>query len=275
MRDRKNITALHNLTAKIAKNPTVDFDDALFHVLLEAALLGKETALSKNTVKDNGKEYLLLSEGAITDRQISFYDLFSRFVDEFVDYDGFVIDGIIIEKEFIEEIISSLDMSQISVVKDSIINFEGDAVVNAANNTLLGGGGVDGAIHKAAGNGLLSECRTLGGCNTGEAKITDAYDMKCSKIIHTVGPYYGDNDNDAELLASCYINSLELAKRHGLKSIAFPLISTGAYRYPLEEGIAIALESVMAYFEYNPDYPMYVVFYCYDDEAYSVFSSMA
>ena len=274
MRNRKDLTAIHKLSEKIVSNPTMDFDDALFHVLLEAALLGKETCISDKKVEDHGKNYLSLVEPHENLRTISFYDLYSAFVDEFVDYDGFVIDGIIIEKDFIEEIISALDISQVSVVNGSVISFEGDAVVNAANNSLLGGGGIDGAIHRAAGSELLAECRKLKGCKTGEAKITDAYNMSCSKIIHTVGPIYDEDQNCGELLASCYINSLEVARKNGLKSVGFPLISTGAYGYPLHEAIEIALEAVMAYFEYHPEYPMYVVFYCFRSEEYSVFTQL-
>ncbi len=274
MRNRKDVTAIKKLTEKIVLNPTVDFDDALFHVLLEAALLGKETYLSGKTIKDHDHEYLELLEEGEGLREISFYDLYSAFVDEFIDYDGFVINGIIIEKDFIEEIISALDISQISVVHGDITEFEGDAVVNAANETLLGGGGVDGAIHKAAGIGLYEECLTLNGCKCGESKITKVYDMKCSNIIHTVGPIYRNSEKDAAYLASCYITSLERARENGLKSVAFPLISTGVYGYPKKPAIEIALQSVMGYFEYHPEWPLYVVFYCYTAQGYEIFMEL-
>lgn len=153
---------------------------------------------------------------------------------------------------------------RITVEQGDITKLDCDCIVNAANRSLLGGGGVDGAIHRAAGPELLAECRTLHGCHTGEAKITKGYRLKAKYIIHTVGPIYSGTVQDAELLADCYRNSLNLAKEHGIHSIAFPAISTGVYGYPLEEATEIAVNTVAQWLEAHPEAEMQVIFCCFD-----------
>lgn len=160
-------------------------------------------------------------------------------------------------------------MKDVRVLLGDITQSDADCIVNAAKKSLLGGGGVDGAIHKAAGPELLKECATLGGCETGEAKITKGYNLKAPYVIHTVGPVYSGAERDAYLLEQCYINSLQLAKEHDLHSIAFPAVSTGVYGYPPEKATEIAVEAVRKWKEKNPDYRMRVDFYCFSEMMYA------
>jgi O-acetyl-ADP-ribose deacetylase (regulator of RNase III) len=163
---------------------------------------------------------------------------------------------------------------RIELIQGDITTLNADAIVNAANNSLLGGGGVDGAIHRAAGPGLLEVCRLLGGCPTGEAKITKGFKLQAKYIIHTVGPvWHGGNDREEELLSSCYRESLKLAGGHNCKTIAFPNISTGIYHFPKRSAAGIAIREVTMFLEQNP-LPEKVTFVCFDKENYEIYMEL-
>ena len=148
---------------------------------------------------------------------------------------------------------------RLEIAEDDITRLDVDAIVNAANKTLLGGGGVDGAIHRAAGPGLLEETRMLGGCETGEAKITGGYNLKAGHVIHTVGPvWHGGGSNEEELLAGCYRNSLRLAVENGIATIAFPSVSTGVYRFPIEKASRTALREIKGFLDSHPGFEIII-----------------
>ncbi len=164
--------------------------------------------------------------------------------------------------------------TKIELYKGDITKLKVDAIVNAANNSLLGGGGVDGAIHRAAGPELLEYNRKLGGCATGEAKISPGFRLPAKYIIHTVGPIWQEGTaNEDQLLANCYENSLKLAAERNIKSIAFPAISTGIYGFPIERATRIAVKTVQSFLE-NNDVIEKIIFVCFDEKAYRVYESI-
>ena len=164
--------------------------------------------------------------------------------------------------------------TRIKLEQNDITKLVVDAIVNAANTSLLGGGGVDGAIHRAAGKELLAECRTLGGCATGDAKITVGYNLPARFVIHTVGPVWnGGKSGEPEKLASCYRRSLELAVHNGIRTIAFPNISTGVYGYPKDEAATIAISTVKEFFQNHSEIQQ-VIFCAFDEENYRIYKNL-
>lgn len=167
----------------------------------------------------------------------------------------------------------------LEVIKGDITTIHADAIVNAANNSLLGGGGVDGAIHRSGGPSILEECKEIrkrqGGCKTGDAVVTNAGNLPANKVIHTVGPVYIDGkNNEPKLLENCYTNSLSLALEHALRSVAFPNISTGIYRYPKQEAGIIAVRTVKDFLKKHPRDFDRIIFVCFDDENYFIYQQL-
>jgi O-acetyl-ADP-ribose deacetylase (regulator of RNase III) len=162
-------------------------------------------------------------------------------------------------------------MDRVSILEADITQLSVDAIVNAANTSLLGGGGVDGAIHRAAGPGLLAECRTLGGCPTGHAKITKAYRLPASFVVHTVGPvWHGGSQNEPQLLASCYRSCFALGREHNLRTIAFPAISCGIYGYPISQAVAIATREIFAELSANHSIEK-VILACFNQDIFTAY----
>ena len=163
-------------------------------------------------------------------------------------------------------------LDKIKIQQGDITQLDVDAIVNAANTKLLGGGGVDGAIHRAAGSELLEECRAIGGCPTGEARITKGYNLRARHVIHTVGPVYSGKPKDSQLLTNCYLNSLKLAVDNSLATIAFPAISCGVYGYPIEDACKIAVDMSYEFLKRNPSLKK-IIFVQFSPKDYAVYEA--
>ena len=274
---------------------------AVFNILREgadvqipvslAAQAEGQLALETHTASD-GQVYVAAfsSEEAASASQSEEYTLIARplinYFEAILQMDG--IAGIVFNpsfpapftmqkkmiKELLQQIAEHPSKNSINVWRGDITTLEVDAIVNAANSTLLGGGGVDGAIHSAAGSQLLEECKALCGCATGEAKISFGYDLPSTYVIHTVGPIYDGKLSQRIFLANCYKNSLELAKKHHLHSIAFAAISTGVYGYPVDEAARIALLTCTQWLNANPEYGMEITLVCFNNAVLKSYSEI-
>ncbi len=216
------------------------------------------------------------------DSTLVLYDCkeFVKFTLRQADIAGLVLDpwgkSLVLSCELLRDLLTAAKpKNHIYFEQCDITALRTECIVNAAKSSLRGGGGVDGAIHKAAGPELLQECKTLGGCPVGRAVITFAYDLPAKYVIHTVGPKYRGREEDARLLRSCYRSSLDLAAAFDLHSIAFPSISCGSYGYPLEEAVPIAMDETARWLAERPDYGMAVIFACYDQMTYSFYLDYA
>jgi len=249
----------------------------------------QEVRMKLQRIKANdGKEWLAaftnmseVQKGASTSTITQSIEIFLKAVLEMKDVEGVIINpwdnAVSFDKDtiklFFEASENNATRSGIYLELGDITKLDVECIVNAANKSLLGGGGVDGAIHRAAGPGLLKECRGLHGCETGEAKITKGYNLPAKYVIHTVGPIYSGDAMDERHLHSCYYNSLDLAKKHGIHSIAFPAISTGAYRYPLRDAVCVAMKAISSWMTDNKDYEMVVIICCFDRKTYNAYDS--
>lgn len=241
----------------------------------------------RHLVVDEGGHYFIplftseeaMSKGEATSSINQPFSTLISAVGAWPDCLGYIINPwnkkLMLSKDMIKVILEYKPKSHISFVKGSVVDMCVGAIVNAANTSLLGGGGVDGAIHRAAGNKLLAECKTLKGCKTGDAKITGAYNIKgADHIIHTVGPIYSGAEQDADSLASCYQSSMDLALANGCRSIAFPCISTGVYGYPIDEAAKVSLLTIVRWLDAHPDVVMNVYFCCFIDSELAAYMSL-
>lgn len=255
------------------------------NILVPTGVVDDKVAFRRLAIDDGSDVYVaftskeMLELGQTTEyKEIHVSSLLSQTLSD-EDVKGIIINpwknSYYLPKVLIEMILDGKNLlSEIKIVKGDITTFDGDCIVNAANSSLLGGGGVDGAIHRVAGKQLLEECKLLKGCHTGEAKITKGYNLDASYVIHTVGPIYSGKHQDEHDLRACYQNSLDLAKKYDIHSIAFPCISCGVYGYPIKDACRIALDTMASWLDHNNDYTMKIVVYCFEEDTYSGYQEL-